>query len=263
MEDKGIELIGLTAAYTMLIIPFGIMVWCKLETLKQTIVAVIRMSLQLLFVGLYLQVVFKLNNPFLNMLWLIIMLFVADISIVRSAGFRVRRLGAAVFIALCIGTAIPLTIFATIVMSKPALFDARFVIPIGGMILGNCLRADIIGIGSFYGSLRKNEKAYLLSLSQGANLQEATSSFLKESLKSALSPTIATMATIGLVSLPGMMTGVILGGSEPAEAIKYQVAIMIAIFTGTAITVVLAIKLTKKTAFNDYGILDKRIFTVQ
>ena len=260
MQDRNIELFGLFMAYLMLIIPLSIIYCCKLAIMKQTIVAVIRMTLQLLFVGVYLQVVFKLNNPLINVAWLVVMIIVADFSIVRSASLRVSKLGVAIFGALCVGTSIPLLVFAMLVLNKPALFDARFMIPIGGMILGNCLRADIIGIGSYYRLLSKNNKAYLLSLSQGASVAEASHPFLSEALTSALSPTIATMATVGLVSLPGMMTGVILGGSEPATAIKYQLVIMLAIFTGTAITVLLAIKMTQRIAFNDFGMLNNEIF---
>ena len=73
-------------------------------------------------------------------------------------------------------------------------------------------------------------------------------------------PTVATMATIGLVSLPGMMTGVILGGANPMSAIKYQILIMLAIFGGTAVTVVLAIRLTMRVGFSTYGLLDRGIF---
>jgi putative ABC transport system permease protein len=260
MEEKTIELTGLVFAYAMLIIPLWIILYFRLGIFKRTSIAILRMTLQLLFVGLYLQVVFDLNNPFLNMLWLIIMISVADISIIRGTGLKLRKLALALFAALVVGTAVPLSVFATLVLREPALFEARFMIPVGGMILGNCLRADIIGIGSFYRSLRKGEKAYMLSLSQGANLSEATAPFMSESLSSALSPTIATMSTIGLVSLPGMMTGVILAGADPVTAIKYQIAIMISIFTGTSITVVLAIKLTRKIAFTGFGILDKDIF---
>ncbi|MFI4910684.1 MAG: ABC transporter permease [Sedimentisphaeraceae bacterium JB056] len=260
MDDKTIQLTGITFAYLMLIIPLSIIYIFKLPLFKKMLIAVTRMTLQLLFVGLYLQVVFRLNNPFLNLLWLIIMITVADVSILRATDLKLRKLGRAIFAALSVGTALPLAVFATLVLSSPALFEARFMIPVGGMILGNCLRADIIGIGSFYKSLRKEEKSFLLSLSQGANLSEATSPFMADSLTSALSPTIATMSTIGLVSLPGMMTGVILAGANPITAIKYQLAIMMSIFTGTAITVVLAIKLTQKTAFIEYGVLDRNIF---
>jgi putative ABC transport system permease protein len=68
------------------------------------------------------------------------------------------------------------------------------------------------------------------------------------------------MTTIGLVALPGMMTGVILGGANPVTAIKYQIAIMIAIFCGTSLTVVIGIWLTTLGSFTGYGILDRRIF---
>jgi putative ABC transport system permease protein len=71
---------------------------------------------------------------------------------------------------------------------------------------------------------------------------------------------MATMATIGLVALPGMMTGVILGGASPVVAIKYQIAIMIAIFSGTSITVALGIYLTTQKGFTPYGPLDRSIF---
>lgn len=73
-------------------------------------------------------------------------------------------------------------------------------------------------------------------------------------------PTIASIATIGLVALPGMMTGVILGGADPMLTIKYQIAIMIAIFCGTSITVFLAIWLTAKSSFTAYGVLDRNVF---
>ena len=91
---------------------------------------------------------------------------------------------------------------------------------------------------------------------------EATLPFLRDAFQSALAPTVATIATIGLVSLPGMMTGVILGGANPMTAIKYQIAIMLAILSGTAITVFLAIRMTMKNSFTPYGMLDRRIFKV-
>ncbi len=100
----------------------------------------------------------------------------------------------------------------------------------------------------------------LLALPLGALLHEAVRPFVTEACQAALAPSVATMATIGLVSLPGMMTGVILGGAEPMTAIKYQIAIMIAIFSGTAVIVVLGIRLTMHLAFDHYGILKVSVF---
>jgi putative ABC transport system permease protein len=125
---------------------------------------------------------------------------------------------------------------------------------------GETQRADIIGIRTFYQSIRTGQKAYELALSQGATIAEAVRPYLRESIYQALTPTVATMANVGIVSLPGMMTGVIIGGNDPLTAIGYQIAIMLSIFTGTAITVFLAILLSARSAFSPYGILKQAIF---
>jgi len=256
MGAVDIGLSGLALYYALLIIPLGAMLWLRVPIVGKTLIAVIRMTLQLAFVGLYLQVVFKINSPWLNSLWLVVMVGVADFSIIRGCGLRLSRFASPLFAALVVGTAVPLLFFVGPLLKRPNLMDAQYVIPIGGMILGNCLRADIIGIKNFYSSLQKGEKAFLHSLAQGARLKEAILPYLRDACEAALMPTVATIATIGLVALPGMMTGVILGGANPVTAIKYQIAIMIAIFTGTAITVVLGILMTIRSSFTPYGVLD-------
>ena len=260
MGAADIDLSRLALYYGLLIIPLAAMLWIRVPIVGKTLTAVVRMTLQLAFVGLYLQVVFKIDSPWLNSLWLLVMITVADLSIIRGCGLRLRRFLIPVFAALVAGTAVPLLFFVGPLLSRPHLMEAQYVIPIGGMILGNCLRADIIGIRNFYDSLRKGEKAFLLTLAQGARIKEAIMPYLRDACEAALMPTIATMATIGLVALPGMMTGVILGGTNPVTAIKYQMAIMVAIFTGTAITVILAIFMTIKTSFTPYGVLDSSCF---
>jgi len=256
-----IKMVRLAAYYGLLILPFGIMLWLRVPIIGKTILAIIRMTAQLLFVGLYLQVVFRLNNAWLNLLWLAVMVIVADISIARGCGLKPVKFILPLFGAVSLGAALPLALFVGPLLKRPDLLDARYIIPIGGMILGNCLRADIIGIKTFYEGIRKDEKRYLFSLSQGAGQNEATLPYLRDACAAALLPTVATIATIGLVALPGMMTGVILGGANPMTAIKYQIGIMIAIFSGTTITVVLAILMTAHRGFDPYGLLDPRIFT--
>ncbi len=251
----------LMSAYLMLAIPLGIMLWLRMPMMGQTLVAVLRMTVQLLFVGFYLQFIFDLNSLWLTGAWVVIMIGVADVSIVNGCRLRFRRLGLGLFIALLAGTVVPLLVFALVVLRGPSALDAQYLIPISGMILGNCLRADIIGIRTFYEALKKEEKTYLLSLSQGANLREALLPFVRDACQAALAPTVATISTVGLVSLPGMMTGVILGGGNPMTAIKYQIAIMIAIFAGTALTVILAIRLTAFRNITAAGTLDPAVFS--
>ena len=250
----------LTAGYTLLLFPLAAFLWHRVPLLGETVVSVVRMTAQLLFVGFYLQFVFRWNNPWLNLLWIAAMVLVADASIVRGCGLKASRFLFPLSLALLAGVLVPLLFFLAVIIRPDPVMDARFVIPIAGMILGNCLRADIVGIRSFYDALARREKSYLQSLAAGARMSEALMPFIREALRDALAPTIATMATIGVVSLPGMMTGVILGGADPATAIKYQIAIMLAIFSGTAITVTMAVYLTLRGSFSAYGILDRAIF---
>lgn len=250
---------SLAAGYLLLILPLAILLYLRVPILIETGIAIVRMTVQLLFVGFYLQVVFRLNNPWLNMAWLLVMVGVADGSILRGCRLSMRRFVLPLFIALLAGTVIPVFAFVVPILQRPNWLDAQYVIPLAGMVLGNCLRADIIGLKHFYEGIAKGEKAYHQSLAEGARLHEALHPYFRDALQAALLPTVATMATIGLVALPGMMTGVILGGADPLTAIKYQIAIMIAIFSGTAVTVFLAIWLTVRNSFTAYGLLDSGI----
>lgn len=251
---------SLALAYLLLIAPLAGMVWLRLPMIGETMIAVVRMTLQLLFVGFYLQIIFDLNSLLLTSLWLVVMLIVADVSIIRGCGLKVRRVAGGIFISLLAGTLAPLVFFILFIFQDTSAFGAQYVIPIAGMILGNCLRADIVGIQTFYEGLRRDEKSYILSLTQGANQHEALLPFIRKAFKTAMTPTIAAMSTIGLVALPGMMTGVILGGGNPMTAIKYQIAIMIAIFAGTALTVILAIYLTAGRNIDEAGLLRQDVF---
>jgi len=252
--------IGLLLGYLLLLFPLAFILIYRVKLLKPLTVSVLRLTVQLLMVGLYLQLVFKLNAWWLNLLWLIVMLVVADVSLINSSRLRLRRFFLPIFVSLTIGTGIPLIYLLGVIVRLPDLLDARYFIPVAGMILGNSLRADIVGLGTFFQSLHTEEKTYLLALSQGATLNEAVRPFLQRAYTASLSPTIATMATIGIVSLPGMMTGIILGGTDPFLAIKYQIAIMMAIFSGTALAVILGILLTLKTSFSRYGVLNPDVF---
>ncbi len=252
--------LGMALAYLLLLVPLAILFVERVPLLRESVVAVARMSIQLLFVGLYLQVVFRLDNAWLNLAWVGAMVAVADGSVLRGCRLRVRRFALPLFLALLAGTLLPVGVLVAGVLGRGGGMEAQYVIPLAGMVLGNCLRADIIGLKRFYEGIAAQEGAFHHRLAQGASLREALEPHVQEALQSALLPTIASMATIGLVALPGMMTGVILAGRAPVTAVKYQVAIMVAIFTGTAVTLLLAGRLTARRSFDAYGLLDRGVF---
>lgn len=261
MGAMDISLGALAGCYLLILIPLAAALWLGAPLVRSTLSAVVRMTVQLAFVGLYLGVIFQYDNIWLTSAWMIVMVIVADASIIRGCALRLRLFAVPLAAALVAGTAIPLCYFVGVLLRQDNLLAAQYAIPIGGMILGNCLRANIIGIRGFYDAIRKDDRAYGYALALGASLHEATRPYWRDAFRDAVSPTIATMATIGVVSLPGMMTGVVLGGTEPATAVKYQIAIMVAIFSGTAITVMAGIWLTMHRAFDGYGLLRTDIFS--
>ena len=218
------------------------------------------MCIQLSFVGIYLEFLFRYNSPLLNTIYLLIMISIACQSILKSSNLKIKHFFIPVFLSLLIPFVIILFFFNAVVVKIDNLFEAKYLIPIGGMLLGNCLRSIIIGLSRFYSGIKKDEKVYLYSISLMGNQISALKPYFKESFIGAITPTIASMATIGLVALPGMMTGQILGGSVPVVAIKYQIAIMFSIFYTEYFSTILSVLFSLKVGFNDMDVLNHDIF---
>lgn len=255
MKTLDIELPQMALLYVLCLLP-GFLLWLIGLRLSRDIgISILRMSIQLGLVGIYLKMLFDLNHPYLNSLWILMMLLVADISILRRAGLKMRYFAIATFAAIA-SSVLFSTAYLVILVIKPTYsYDARYILPLAGMILGNCLQGNVIALERFYSALRKNENEYTTFLMLGATRWEAVRPYFRDAIKAAINPTIASMATMGLVSLPGMMTGQILGGSEPWLAVKYQIAIMICIFTSTTIACIINLKLSLNIAFNAFDVL--------
>ncbi|MCK5343625.1 MAG: ABC transporter permease, partial [Candidatus Heimdallarchaeota archaeon] len=216
--------IGLFFAYLILLLPLTIILLLKLNLFKDVIVAVVRMSFQLFIVGILLIYLFKWNNTLLNLLWFLIMILFATYSVIRNSNLRLRSSAFPVLLALMIVSFLVVLYFNALILGIDNVFQAQFLIVLSGMILGNSMRGTIIGISGFYKDLRRNEDRYLHRIAHGATVFEAVKPYYRNAIESAIRPTVAAMSTIGIVFLPGMMAGQILGGASPDEAIKYQIA---------------------------------------
>lgn len=217
--------------FSIFLIPiFYIMNYLEINMIPNVIKSIIRMFIQLMLVGIYLHYILTLNNSWINLAYLALMTFACTFTIVKDVKINDSKF----YIIVATATVIPLVlnmfVFSELLLHLEDPLDALYLIPISGMILGNTLNGMIVTINDFLNNLKLNEESYLLSLSFGATKFEALKPFIANAVTLAFKPSIATMANVGLVSLPGMMTGQILGGSLPIVAIKYQIAIMIALF---------------------------------
>ena len=255
MQTLDIALPRMALLYGLCLLPWGLLWLLGLRLSRDIAVSILRMSIQLALVGIYLKMLFDLNHPWLNGLWILMMLVVADLSILKRAGLKARYFALATFMAIASSILFSTAYLVILVIQPTHYYDARYIVPLAGMILGNCLQGNVIALERFYSALRKNENEYATFLMLGASRWEAVLPYFRDAIKAAINPTIAGMATMGLVSLPGMMTGQILGGSEPWLAVKYQIAIMICIFTSTTLAGVINLKLSLAISFNAYDVL--------
>jgi putative ABC transport system permease protein len=143
--------------------------------------------------------------------------------------------------------------FLGIVLKLNNVFSAQYFIPIMGILLGNMLTVNVIAVGTFYTTLQREQNLYYYLLGNGASRSEALQPFVRQAIVKSFSPTIANMAVMGLVSLPGTMIGQILGGSSPNVAIEYQIMIVVITMSASMLSLIIAIGLSSKQAFDSYG----------
>ncbi|MBI9016545.1 MAG: ABC transporter permease [Phycisphaerae bacterium] len=252
VENRAVDipLIQMALLFLFLAIPLFLMWRLRVSLRKKLLISTARMAIQLTLVGLYLGYLFKLNNIFVNILWLAVMIFVASAHIIKSAHLRQRELFTSVFYALILAMLVVLVPFVTGIIRPEKFYDARYMIPLGGMLLGNSLSANIVALNHYVSSLKEQKQSIQTAFCFGATRYEATLPFLRQAFNRAITPTVTTIGTLGLVSLPGMMTGQMLGGSVPTVAIKYQIAIMIAIVTACSLSIFLTLLFITRRIFD-------------
>ena len=255
-----INYFALFTGYALMLIPVLALWYYKTGLVKDTLIATARMTVQLLLVGLYLEYIFKLDNAFINIGWVILMSVIASYTIIRRSGLKLKLFFIPVLLSGIISIAVTDTYFLGFVIKLNNIFNARYFIPVTGMLLGNTIKNVVIAVNAFYRRIDEEENYYRWHLANGATKKEALMPFMRDALKVAFNPMIATTAIMGLISLPGMMTGQILGGSNPNVAVKYQIMLLITIFSSAVLNVVLTIFFSNKFAFDAYDNLKKNIF---
>jgi len=254
MGAKDISVVGMVCAFATILVSIIVLRITRVRLVGALLVAAGRMSVQLALVGLYLTFLFRLNNPLVNLGYVLLMVAVANLAVLRSSGLA-SRMFVFTFPALLVAIGATLGFYIVLVYRPQPLFDARYVIPVAGMLLGNSMSRTIITLERFYTSIARDPDGHASLLSMGATVREAVLPYLSEAYRAGLAPALANMATMGIVFLPGMMTGQILGGSEPVVAIKYQITIILAIFAATELASFLSVLFSLRGAFDELGFL--------
>ncbi len=238
-----LDFLDLAIAALLVLLNGGLSVALRLGIARHLAVAALRMVVQLALVGLLLTTLFRLVSPGWTALAALIMILVAGREIMVRQERRLRGLWAyGLGTGTMLAAASLVTVFAlTTQISPEPWYHPRYALPLLGMILGNTMTGISLGLQTLTTSLVRERNAVEARLMLGATRQQALEHAVREALRSALMPIVNAMAAAGIIALPGMMTGQILAGVEPAEAVKYQILVMFLIAGGTALGAIAAV----------------------
>lgn len=234
--------------FTLVFIAIAILLskWQKVGLEKDIIIGTIRAAIQLLAVGYILHIIFSLDSWYFIVLMLSVMIIIATFNAANKwkelKGFRLR-----IGLAITFTELITMGLVIALGIVEPT---AQYVIPISGMIIGNSMVVTGLFLNRMKSEMDMKLDEVKVLLALGATSTQAIKEVKENSVKASMIPIIDSMKTVGLVQLPGMMTGMIIAGASPIEAVRYQILIMYSLTASAAITSIILGMLIHGKLFN-------------
>lgn len=243
-----LSLVDLAIAAGMAAIAIAIAAWQQLGLTWQLSLATARTTIQLLVLGTVLQVVFTWRHPLILLGVLLVMLSIASVVARNRIQRKIPGLIGLVWGAIALSTAFTLIYINTFVLRRSDTWsNPQYLIPLGGMMLGNAMNAAAIAGERFVSTVERHQLDIETHLCLGATPQQALSAYRKDAIRAGTISIINSMMVVGLVTLPGIVTGQLLSGANPLDAAAYQMLIMFAIaFTDFVATSVLVAGLGRR-----------------
>ena len=233
-------------AFGMILIAIALSAWQQLGLEWQFAIASGRTVIQLIAVGYILAIVFSPEgrHPALVLGLLTLMLTIASIVARNRISKNIKHLLPWVWLSLLVSTAITLAYVNFLVIRPDPWYEPQYLIPLAGIVLGNCMNGAALAGEQLVSRLNTQQLAIETHLSLGATPQQAVQKYRQEAIKASLIPTLNQMMVVGIVTLPGIITGQLLSGVSPLDAAGYQILIMFMIAFTNMIT----------TSFITYGL---------
>ncbi len=220
---------------------------------RNMLIAAVRTTVQLLLIGLVLKTVFASSNFGWVMLIVMVMLLAAGREVMarqhrRFSGWWSYGMGV---LSMFLSSFMVMLFALLVIIGPQPWYEPQYAIPLMGMVLGNTMTGIAVSLDGLTRQAWEQRETIEARLIMGHNWREATTAIRRQSLHSGLIPIINAMAAAGIVSLPGMMTGQILAGASPVEAVKYQILIMFLIAAGTGFGTLSAVWLGSRRLFDE------------
>lgn len=251
--EKATYYIGYILSALLLILPCYFLWKIKSKMILPYVISMLRMAIQLVLVGVYMKWIFLCNSVWIDLLWLVLMGLVVTVSVSKQANLRLRLMFLPIMTGLII-TSIGIGLYVLFILFTPlSMFDTRYIVPIIGILLGCMHRVSDIALNEFYSSLRYEGQLYEYMLGNGATHLEAIIPFVRRAIEKALKPTLAHLSVAGILTIPGLFLGQLLGGISPMIAALNTVLVFAASVFASVISVVLTIFVADRYSFDCYG----------
>jgi uncharacterized protein (TIGR00245 family) len=238
---------GVVASLLLVAVAAAVAYRQRLGLTREFVVAAVRAGVQLVTVGAILLALFQRAGLAGAAGWVIVMILIAgQVAGRRGAGLPRARLAATGGVAT--GTAVTLV---ALLAGRVIAAEARVIVPVGGMIVSAAMLAAGVALRRLREEAHQGRPAIEARLSLGQSGRQAILPHQRSALRTALLPTIDSTKVVGLISLPGAMTGLILAGVNPLTAIRYQIVVMYMLLAATALAALTAARVAERALFDD------------
>ena len=231
-------------------IAIALSLWRKLGLEKQLAYSAVRSLMQLIAIGYILDIVFAIDNGLVVLGILGVMIAIASTVTRNRIDQKLPGLLSTVVLSLVASSAFTLGYVMLLIVQPDQWYEPQYLIPLAGMLFGNAMNGASLAGDRLLNSINHNRLEIETHLSLGATGKQAIASYQKDAIRVGLIPTLNNMLVTGLVSLPGMFTGQVLGGSNPRDAASYQILILFAIVLVNLITTILITEGIYRKFFN-------------
>lgn len=236
MEYISVSYTDLLIALVLILIPLAISFQVRLGIEKEILLGTVRTFIQLMIIGYILKYIFSFRKWYFVLLMILVMALVAGYNAAKRQKGKFPGLFQLVTFSIFLGAGISMiTLIGGILKVKPW-FEPQYLIPISGMMLGNAMNAAALAVDRLTSEMRSRRWEIEAALALGASPFRSIIPLLREAARAAMMPTINAMMIVGIVQLPGMMTGQIIGGVAPEQSVRYQIIIMYMLTTSVTIS---------------------------
>lgn len=244
-----LSLVDLAWAVGMMAIAIGLSAWQQLGLEWSLAIATGRTILQLLIVGYILAFVFALNNPWAVLAVVAVMLTIAAVVARNRIGKKYPILPL-VSGAILFSTTVTLGYTNLLVIHPQTWYEPQYLIPLAGIVLGNAMNGAVIGGERLVSTINASQIEIETHLSLGATPQQAVAQYRQDAIKAGMIPTLNQMMVVGIVTLPGIITGQLLSGVNPLDAAIYQILIMFMLAFANLVTTLIVAQGLCRQFFN-------------